>query len=245
MTGIKQYPRKMHYLFGLPPYSCMNIPENLFEIAYKKELAGSRRLAKNLGLSAEAALQRTLEAAAGKSSLGDLIAARKREKADAATRIAIRKQARIDAQAHKIAAAQPDPTAWLGWFDGATHPNPGKMGIGGLLKNPDGGVTTISYAAGQGDSSIAEYTALIAVLQAAVEARAGKLVIYGDSRVVIDDVQTENDGAAILNAQRLQARLLMAQLADVSLLWIPRRKNTAADALSQQAVQRTPVGRQP
>ena len=242
---MAQYPRKMHYLSGLSSYSCMNIPENLFEIAYKKELAGSRRLAKSLGLSPESALRQTLEAAAGKGSLGDLIAARKREKENAATRIAIRKQARIDAQAHKIAAAQPDPTAWLAWFDGATHPNPGKMGIGGLLKNPDGGVTTISYAAGQGDSSIAEYTALIAVLQAAVEAQAGKLAIYGDSRVVLDDVQTENNGAAILRTQRLQARLLMSRLADVSLIWIPRRKNAAADALSQQAVQLAPVDWQP
>lgn len=223
----------------------MNIPEHLFEIAYKKELASSRRLAKSLGLSPESALQQTLETVAGKGSLGDLIAARKQEKADAATRIAFRKQAKADAQAHKIAAAQPDPTAWLAWFDGATHPNPGKMGIGGLLKNPDGGVTTISYAAGQGDSSIAEYMALIAVLRAAVDARPAKLVIYGDSRVVIDDVQTENDGAAILSTLRLQARLLMTQLADVRLIWIPRRKNAAADALSQQAVQLAPVGRQP
>ena len=208
----------------------------LIEVAYKKERAASRRLARDHGISEESALCQIMEAAAGSQTLSNLITARRQEKADIAAKITKRQQAKADVRAQKVAAVMPDPSAWLAWFDGATHPNPGKMGIGGLLQSPDGELTNISFAAGQGDSSEAEYLALIAVLQAAVQAGSAKLVIYGDSRVVIDDVQTETAGAAILSSHRMQARQLIAQLADVRLSWIPRRKNGMADALSQQAI---------
>ncbi|CAL62751.1 Hypothetical protein, putative ribonuclease H domain [Herminiimonas arsenicoxydans] len=209
--------------------------EDLLEVAYKKECASSRRLAKNLALSAEDALRQILQAVAGNQTLAELVASRKQQKADAATNIARRKQRMADAHAYKRSSALPDPTAWLAWFDGTSHPNPGKMGVGGVLKNPNGELTSISFPAGQGDSSKAEYLALIAVLQAALEVRPAKLVIYGDSRVVLDDVQAEN-GALVLSHHRMRARQLIAQLANPALIWIPRRKNAAADALSQQAV---------
>ncbi|WP_353154601.1 ribonuclease HI family protein [Herminiimonas fonticola] len=209
--------------------------EDLLEVAYKKERTSSRRLAKNLALSTEDALRQTLQTAAGNQSLAELISSRKQQKADVATKIAHRKQMTTEARAYKRNAAQPDPAAWLAWFDGTSHPNPGKMGVGGILRNPNGDLTRISFAAGQGDSSEAEYRALIAVLQAALAVRPAKLVIYGDSRVVLDDVQAEN-GATILSHHRIQARQLIAQLENPALIWIPRRKNAAADALSQQAV---------
>lgn len=219
----------------------MNTPADLFAIAYKKELAASRRLAKSTGLSAQAALLQVLQTAAQARPLAELLAIRQQEKNDAAARIALRKQQKAEALADKIAAAQPDPTAWLAWFDGATHPNPGKMGIGGVLKSPAGDITTVSYAAGQGDSNEAEYIALIAILQAAVAAGAAKLVIHGDSRVVLDDVQTETAGIAVLHMQRMQAKQLLSLLNDVSFRWIPRTKNSMADALSQQAVMQQAV----
>lgn len=214
----------------------MHSYDDLFEIAYKKEKAAGRRLAKAHALSDEESLQVVLKAVAGEISLNDLIAIRKQEKTNAATRIAVRKQNKADARQKKLEAGQVDPTAWLAWFDGASHPNPGKMGIGGLLKDPGGKTSNISFAAGLGDSSEAEYLALIAVLEAAIHARADKLVIYGDSQVVINDVQTKNGGAAILSEQRQRAQKLITQLKDVTLTWIPREKNIMADTLSQQAV---------
>ncbi|MFJ7566984.1 ribonuclease HI family protein [Herminiimonas sp. NPDC097707] len=215
--------------------------EELLEVAYEKERASSRRLAKNMALSTEDALRKILQMAAGNQSLVELISSRKQQKANVATKIAHRKQMTADARAYKRNAALPDPAAWLAWFDGTSHPNPGKMGVGGMLKNPNGELTRISFAAGQGDSSEAEYLALIAVLQAALEVRPAKLVIYGDSRVVLDDVQAEN-GAAVLSHHRMRARQLLAQLANPALIWIPRRKNAAADALSQQAVKLLAIG---
>jgi ribonuclease HI len=210
---------------------------NLLEIAHKKERVISRRLASKSGIPLEEALRRTLQAIAGTRSLADLAADRRRQREQEEALRAGRKAQREHARAQKILQQQPDPDAWLAWFDGATHPNPGRMGIGGILKRPDGSVSEISFNAGTGDSSEAEYIALIAVLEAAICVGPKKLIIYGDSQVVINDVDPNaRRHSTALAAKRMQAQRLIAQLPDVSLQWIPRTKNTAADALSQKAV---------
>lgn len=215
--------------------------KNLVEIAYEKERVLSRRRAKRAGIAEETALLQTLEAVAGNRSLAELAAARRHEKLEQQAKIAARKKGQADARAQQARSKLPDADCWLAWFDGAAHPNPGKMGIGGLLQSPQGATTEISFMAGSGDSSEAEYIALIAVLQAAVTAQPAKLLICGDSRVVIDDVNAQAAGSAhVLRHQRAQARQLIAQLGDVTLRWIPRKKNAAADALSQQAIRALP-----
>jgi ribonuclease HI len=128
------------------------------------------------------------------------------------------------------------PTAWRAWFDGSAHPNPGDCGIGALLIGPGGERIEISRSAGYGNSSEAEYRALIALLEAAVGSGAHGLTIYGDSKVVIDDVNgSDTAAAASLQACRQSALALLARLRDVTLRWIPRHKNGEADALSQLA----------
>jgi ribonuclease HI len=210
--------------------------EELFSIAYKKERALGRRLSKGAALSAHEALMRVLQKSAGPRSLHELIDARRLEQQKARAAL----QARADQKAAAHAArtrphALPDTGAWHAWFDGSAHPNPGRIGIGGLLKGPLGEVVEISTTAGHGDSCKAEYLALIAVLHAALEWAPRKLVIRGDSQVVIDDVSRE-EGAPSLAAYASKARKLIAQLGDVHLQWIPRGRNTLADVLSQPAI---------
>jgi len=206
----------------------------LLAISYKKERAAAKRLAQQAGIPLETALRHVMTQSAAPQSLEQLAGRREAERAREAQRIGNRQQHKAALHAKRLLAQTPDPSAWLAWFDGSVHPNPGRMGIGGVLKSPSGATTEISFHAGQGDSSEAEYRALIAILQAAVAANPPKLVIYGDSRVVIDDVQMEC-GAPVLTLWRVLARALIAQLSDVTLRWIPRAKNAAADALSQQA----------
>ena len=210
---------------------------DLIEIAYKRERVHGRRLAKKLAISEEEALMNVMKSVAGDQSLSVLVSKRRQDADTSREKLLAVQKSKVDARAEKSAKNIPDPSAWLAWFDGASHPKPGKMGVGGLLKNPDGVVVAnISFATGQGYSSEAEYLALIAVLQAAVDAGSTKLVVYGDSRVVLDDVQTKSAGAPILSSHRTRARQLIAELNDVSFIWIPRKKNAMADALSQQAV---------
>jgi ribonuclease HI len=217
----------------------------LSEIAYKKEKSASLRLARRTGISAEAALTEVLSKAAGPNSLKELVTRRLQEKTHVAAKIAAHKQARLALRAHKQAPRQPDPNAWLAWFDGSCHPNPGKMGIGALLKSPQGIETEISFNAGIGDSSEAEYIALISVLETAILAGADQLLVYGDSQVVINDVQCQSGGAAILSAQRFKAQALIARLPQVTLNWIPRHRNGQADALSQQAIRKADAAANP
>jgi len=211
--------------------------EVLCAVAYKKERVLSRRLAKNAQLSEADALKQTLTKIAGNRLLADLISERQLLKQNAAEKLAAHKQKQADALAKKTAYKQPDPSAWLAWFDGATRPNPGKMGIGGLLKSPDGRTVEISFSAGHGDSNEAEFLALIAVLEEAVRIQPDKLIVYGDSRVVIDDmISTVRVGASNLQDHSEHARRLAEQLNVIAFVWVPRNRNAVADAFSQKAL---------
>ncbi len=206
-------------------------------IAFNGERVASRRLARRIGVSEEAALRITLETAAGAGGLVALIARRGAGNAAAQARIAARAEQKSMAIAQRAARHEGAATPWRGWFDGSAHPNPGRCGIGALLFGPGGEEVTVSKAAGYGNSSEAEYLALIALLEAAREAGARDMTLYGDSQVVIDDVNGSDAAAApALRELRDAARALMAELGGVALRWIPRHKNAQADALSQRAV---------
>jgi ribonuclease HI len=203
----------------------------LLSAALKAELRASRRLSSRTGCSLEQALRDTLQASAGAGSLADLLGARAALQAADAARAA--GQRRHDGKT----------TAWRAWFDGSAHPNPGNCGIGALLIGPAGQRIEISRAAGYGNSSEAEYRALIALLEAGVACGAHGLTVYGDSKVVIDDLNGSfADAAVSLQDCRAAALALIAQLGDVTLRWIPRHKNREADALSQRAGRADPMG---
>jgi len=143
------------------------------------------------------------------------------------------------ARAEKL-ARQPvpsSPAAWHAWFDGSAHPNPGRIGIGVLLSGPAGERVEISRRAGHGSSGDAEYLALIAALEKAVELGVPELLLYGDSQVVVQDVLlSPQAGAKALEEHRARVGQLMAALAQVHVRWVPRHRNGDADRLSQQAI---------
>ena len=222
----------------------MNEPVELEQLAYKSERAAGRRLALARGLSGDQALRQVLAQAAGMAGLDVLVASRlalraAQDQRDAA-REAIR-AARAEAQrAQRAAVHDGHPTAWRAWFDGSARPNPGRCGIGAVLRGPGGAGVELSQPAGYGNSSEAEYRALIAVLEAAVAHGADELTVYGDSRVVIDDLSGPDAFAApSLSAYRARAHVLAARIDSLTLRWVPRHKNLEADALSQRATERT------
>lgn len=219
----------------------MNDTPDLERIAYKAERTASRRLAARAGLTADEALRRTLALAAGAAGLSALVAARTAQLEAQAARDAARAAGRAAAAARRTVRPDGAPGAWRGWFDGSARPNPGRCGIGVRLDGPDGVIVELAEPAGHGNSSEAEYRALIALLETAVAHGAHDLTIHGDSRVVIDDVTGPDLYAApALSACRARALALLAVLPDVRLRWVPRHKNTAADALSQRALAALP-----
>jgi ribonuclease HI len=213
--------------------------DTLAAAAFHNERVAARRRARADGQAEAQALLAVLEqsaARAGLAGLDALLAAR----AELRQHDAERRVAKALARAERLAAktGQQATVGWRAWFDGSATPNPGLLGIGALLCGPAGERLEISRRAGHGSSSEAEYFALIALLEAALAAGASPLAAYGDSRVVIDDVNTPGTqaGAKGLETHRARTRELMAQLGDVTLRWLPRHRNGEADRLSQQAI---------
>lgn len=212
----------------------------LAALAYHAEHSASRRLARSSACSIDAALRQVLErAAGGAAGLPAMLERRAAVQAAQQAAAATRSQLQARRLAERAALRLGAPTPWRGWFDGSAWPNPGRCGIGALLTGPQGEHIAIARAAGQGNSSEAEYRALIALLDSALARGAGQagaaLTVYGDSKVVIDDINASVAPAAALASLRAQAAARLARLPQVRLRWIPRHRNGAADALSQQA----------
>lgn len=211
----------------------MNDLSLLRAAAFKTELAASGRLMARDGLSEFEALTRTLTHSAGVAGLAHLLADRAALRLHAAEQSARRAAL---ANAARTRGAGAGKTPWRAWFDGSARPNPGRCGIGAVLEGPGGVRIAISHDAGYGNSSEAEYLALIAVLDAAVAHGAHDVLVVGDSQVVIDDVNGPASASApSLRDYRSRACALLAHLPQAQLRWIPRHKNAQADALSQRA----------
>jgi ribonuclease HI len=126
-------------------------------------------------------------------------------------------------------------------FDGLCEPrNPGGLACYGWVIRRDGG----SFAQGQGlaalnsTNNVAEYSALIAGLKAAIDlGLAGQgLEVYGDSQLVIRQMT----GQYAVNADRIIPLHYSAQQLAIAVgvalwQWIPRDQNDEADQLSRIA----------
>jgi len=216
--------------------------EELATAAYKGERVAARRLAARMRLTEADALRQVLTGVAGLAGLTRLLDDRAQARSRDESLRAARTQEKARQEALRKARLQPAADAWRGWFDGSAHPNPGQIGIGALLCGPAGERLEISRRAGHGNSGEAEYLALTALLEAAVRLGAKDLVVYGDSRVVVDDVNLSAQavaagrGAKGLEALRVRVMELLEPLGVVSLRWVPRHRNGDADRLSQLAI---------
>ncbi|USX12240.1 ribonuclease HI family protein [Oxalobacteraceae bacterium OTU3CAMAD1] len=220
--------------------------EELATAAYKGERVAARRLAARMRLTEADALRQVLTGVAGLAGLARLLDERAQARLRDEALRAARTQEKLQSEALRKARMEPPGDAWRGWFDGSAHPNPGQIGIGALLCGPAGERLEISRRAGYGNSGEAEYLALSALLEAAVSLGAKDLVVYGDSRVVVDDVNLSTQavaagrGAKGLEAHRARVMDLLAPLGMVSLRWVPRHRNGDADRLSQLAIDGAP-----
>jgi ribonuclease HI len=207
----------------------------LLRLANRGERAAAARLVRTQGLDHAAALHAALSSSAGADGLAGLLAQRRvLRDAEAATleaRQCVRQQ-RTDQLRKRHAGPA---SAWQGWFDGSALPNPGRCGIGIRLTGPGATVIELALGGGHGSSSDAEYRALIALLETAVAHGVRDLTVYGDSRVVLDDVSAADGAhAEVLAGYRRRARQLMERIPGLSLRWLPRHRNQAADRLAQQ-----------
>lgn len=117
-------------------------------------------------------------------------------------------------------------------------PNPGRMGMGVVLRAPDGSRHMLSQAShAAGCNNEAELRALLLALRELQARGATALLVHSDSSILVEQL----GGAPARPIERLQelfaqARILLQTFGQVQLQWIPRHRNTQADALARAAL---------
>lgn len=124
---------------------------------------------------------------------------------------------------------------WVGFCDGACEPNPGLMGIGGYLVTAAGEQIAFARALGHGTNNEAEYRAVIALLELALEHGVTRLRVMTDSKLVVEQMSgrwaVKSPSLATLRQEALR---WCARFEEVSFAWVARLENTAADRLAKQ-----------
>ena len=118
--------------------------------------------------------------------------------------------------------------------DGGARGNPGPAGIGVLLRDEEGVVVAeIARGIGETTNNVAEYEALIAGLELAMEHGVTDLDIYLDSELVVSQLEgkwkIKNDR---LRSLAVTARSLMSRFERATINHVPREKNAHADRLA-------------
>ena len=126
---------------------------------------------------------------------------------------------------------------YLGYFDGASRGNPGDAGAGACILDSDGNLIWESHDyLGKKTNNEAEYEALIRVLTEAKKQGISDIEIRGDSRLVIEQV-SKKWKINVPHLRELAARAWKEMEGmRVTLVWVPREKNTIADELSNRAI---------
>ena len=127
---------------------------------------------------------------------------------------------------------------WIIFCDGSASPNPGRMGIGAVLTEPDGTRHTLSQVMPErGCNNEAELLALMAALRELKVRGAKSLLAYSDNSILIEQLVSSNaKPVARLAPLFNEARALLAQFDDASLKWVPRHRNREADELARAAL---------
>ena len=123
--------------------------------------------------------------------------------------------------------------------DGGSRGNPGISGAGAVVIDADSGkvLREISEAVGIATNNVAEYTAVLLGLEAALEIDSNaSILVRMDSKLVVEQMsgrwKIKHPDMMALGAK---VQKLIAKK-DISFVWIPREQNVLADALANKAM---------
>jgi len=120
------------------------------------------------------------------------------------------------------------------YTDGGARGNPGPAGIGVVLEDGDGGIVAeMAEGIGHATNNVAEYRALIAGLELALERGCTELEVRIDSKLVAMQVQGRwKIKSDALRSLALRARSLLDRFGQVCISQVPRLENARADRLA-------------
>ncbi|ASU78036.1 bifunctional RNase H/acid phosphatase [Actinopolyspora erythraea] len=132
--------------------------------------------------------------------------------------------------------------------DGGSRGNPGAAGFGAVVRDADTGAVLAERSGGLGEATnnVAEYRGMIAGVTAALELGAAEAEIRLDSKLVVEQMsgrwRVKHEALRPLAAE---ARRLVSRLTSARFEWIPRNRNTHADRLANEAMDRQADGEEP
>jgi len=132
------------------------------------------------------------------------------------------------------------------YADGGSRGNPGPAGYGAVVFGSDGATVLAERAAALGvtTNNVAEYSGLIAGLEAARELGAIRAAVRMDSKLVVEQMsgrwKVKHPALRPLNAG---ASALVGEFEQVEFEWVPRAENSHADRLANEAMDAAAAGR--
>ncbi len=124
-----------------------------------------------------------------------------------------------------------------GWIDGGARGNPGPAGWGVRLVRDDGEEIHLRGFLGSATNNVAEYSALVEVLGAALDEGATDLTVFSDSQLLVRQMSGEyrvkhpNLIPLFKEAKRIAARIPKVRIEHVR-----REQNKEADRLANEAM---------
>jgi ribonuclease HI len=125
-------------------------------------------------------------------------------------------------------------------FDGGSRGNPGPAGVGIVLRAEDGTpLVTLGRYIGRATNNVAEYRALIGALAEARKLGARRIVICGDSELIVKQMRGEyRVRHPDMRALHDEAQALLRDFEAVKIVHNLREKNVLADKLANLAMDR-------
>jgi probable phosphoglycerate mutase len=123
--------------------------------------------------------------------------------------------------------------------DGGSRGNPGPAGYGAVVKDATTGEVLVERKAGLGHTTnnVAEYSGLIAGLEAAKEVGASMVDVRMDSKLVVEQMSGRWKIKNVpLQSLAARAKELTIDFGAVKFEWIPRADNKHADRLANEAM---------
>jgi ribonuclease HI len=122
--------------------------------------------------------------------------------------------------------------------DGGARGNPGPAAAGGVILREDGTIAAeVSEYLGIATNNVAEYRAMLLMLERALELGCRHADVCLDSELVVRQINGEyRVKDAKIVPLHARARALLARFDDVRVVHVPREKNRAADDLVNAAL---------
>jgi len=129
--------------------------------------------------------------------------------------------------------------------DGGSRGNPGPAGYGAVVLDPDTDEVLVERAEGLGvaTNNVAEYQGLLAGLRAAIELGATDVDVRMDSKLVVEQMSGRwKVKHPAMQPLAQEAGRLVREIGSVRFEWVPRLRNSRADALANQAMDAQAAG---